>query len=160
MRLRRKSSGYLLMELLIAIALVSFGLFGFAKVQLLNVATEYDLMMHIEGNMLLSEMEGFIGNPVLCPDMSGMQETNSAVNCRTQTCTREEFATFQFALWQCKVGVQPEESAICDGAGRLPRAARLSIAVEDDRAMLKLEWTGSGGLPVEISRTVNPSAQC
>ncbi len=151
----RLTLGYLMMELLAAIALASFGLFGFVKVQHLSVATEYDLIMHIEGNMLLSEMEDFINNTALCPDLSAVPENASgAVDCANQSCSEWEFTAFQFALWQCRVGMRSEDAAVCDdGKYRLPRKAKLSVSSAGDQFTLELEWSGSGG-QVKISRTM------
>lgn len=144
-----------MMELLAAIALASFGLFGFVKVQYLSIATEYDLIMHIEGNMLLSEMEDFINNTALCSDISTMPDVSGAIDCTSQSCTKREFTAFQFALWQCRVGMQSEDTTVCNGVGyRLPRAAELSVSSEGNRFTLELEWNGSGGRAVKISRTM------
>ena len=161
MQKHRKSSGYAMMELLVAIALAAAGLLGFAKLQHRNFSLEQDLMMQIHGNLLLSEVAGVLGDTRLCLSMSTSGNiVPVAPDCRTDDCTKENFAAFQLMQWQCRVSGHSDSCDRPEAQYRLPHPASLVIRPQNSQAVIQLNWRSSDGTQTSIARTVRPASQC
>lgn len=108
-RCRRRSSGYSLIEVLVAVGLVALGLFGALTLQRTSMQFAQSSMNRMKALTLVTELgERMEANPVAALRgeyalaTSGTPVTTSA-DCNTKSCSEAELASFDLAQWTHRV---------------------------------------------------------
>jgi type IV pilus assembly protein PilV len=161
MNQRRKTKGFTMMEVMVAIIIIAIGLLGIAGLQLLairnttgaglrTVATQlaYDIVDRMRANQ----------KAVVAGYYSTLAAPSASPPCYTGTCTPQQLAALDMNVWLTRVqAVLPAGQAIVCQDSTAPEAATSATAattcdnVVGSPWMVKIFWT-------ELNEEVNPPA--
>ena len=112
------SNGFTLMEVLVALAVLSIGLLGMAGMQLFSMKSSHGAYLQSQASFfaydLIDKMRanptGF-GNGNYDTAISSIP--GSFTNCQTTTatCSPDQLATFELTQWKCSLGSYENDSA-------------------------------------------------
>ena len=117
----RLARGVTLIEVLVALVILSVGLLGFARLQAANLTLNNEAWLRSTATILASDLlDRARGNPdqvnVGGYDTAWGTAHAMATNCQTQSCTPAELANFDMAQWKAELA-----SALPQGAGNVSR---------------------------------------
>lgn len=135
-----KSAGFSLMEVLISMIIISFGLLGLAKLQL-NAMVEVQSASYANKatNFALQMTEMIAANPSALNSyqLSSNQQIPLLTDCRSTNCTSSQLAKHDIRLWQVNIGKS------------LP-SGQAEIVISSNKAKVIVRWdqnrNGSTGL--------------
>ena len=156
MVMRKKQSGFSMIELLVAVLVMGIGVLGISGLQLVSmqnnraalqraeaVQLAYDILDRVRANPL--------GNPVGQPYQIDLDDFPAGVNdCNAGACTQAQMANFDLAVWKCTLGGHHDE-----GACTTLRADQV-IASEDEQPGLP---EGDGSLTVDANGVITVVVQ-
>lgn len=105
------SQGFTLMEILVALLVLSIGLLGMAGMQVFALSSNYDAYLRTQATFFAYELvDKLAANRA--ESLSGGYDTSlssiagSIVNCQTVTanCSPNELAVFEVTQWKCALG--------------------------------------------------------
>ena len=150
-------SGFSLIELLLALAISTIALLGFAQLQQKNLSTERELIRSLQARLLLNEISAVLyASPHPEYYLSSGNLSASASNCFLKECNPREFAGFQLALWGCRT---MSESAQCRQLGitkPLFPQGKLIINRSGQHFLIKLKWQTLLGKEQTITQRAIP----
>ncbi|WOH39168.1 type IV pilus modification protein PilV [Thalassotalea fonticola] len=134
------SNGFSLMEVLITMIIISFGMLGLAKLQL-NAMVEVQSASYANkaANFTQQMSEIIAANPSALNSyqLSSAQQITSPINCRASTCSGAELAMYDLKLWQNNVSKS------------LP-SGQAEVVISSNKAKIIVRWdqsrNGSTGL--------------
>lgn len=127
-KLHSKSKGFTLLEVLIAVLVLSIGLLGLAGLQTLSLRSNhsaylrsqatllaYDIIDKMRANRQVSLAGGYLTNFGDAP--------GGGTNCETATCAPANLAAFDLNQWKCMLGYWNANSTCTsfNMSGSLPR---------------------------------------
>ena len=109
---RKRHAGFTLMEILVALLVLSIGLLGMAGMQLLRTQATffaYELVDKLKANRAEALSGGY--------DTAVSTIAGSVTNCQTATanCSPNELAVFEVTQWKCALGSY-QGNAVCNAA--------------------------------------------
>ncbi len=117
MTLRRRQSGFSLIEVLVSVVIMSVGILGVAGMQVISLQQNRSSLLRAEalqiGNDILDRMRA---NPQV--DYSGIDfddDPPGNSDCVANTCNRNQMRDFDIAQWKCSIN--SEGHAICGTYG-------------------------------------------
>lgn len=119
-RLRKFNSGFTLMEVLVALAVLSIGLLGMAGMQLFSLKSSHDAYLRTQATLFAYDMidklranrsEALLGSY----DSSIGVIQIPLTNCQSTDCSTTDLATFDLTEWKCALGSYEGDTA-CVGA--------------------------------------------
>ena len=152
--------GFTLIEVMVAMLIVSVGILGVAGIQLVSLQQNQSAMLNSEalmvGNTILDRIRANAQS-----DYGGVDYTDvptaAARNCITSSCSPAEMAVYDIAQWKCSINSTLEpvantshpvclslatEGKLPDGNGRIVKAIdsyTVTIEWRDDRAGARRE---------------------
>ena len=154
---RLKSSGFSLIELLLALAISAIAVLGFAQLQQKNLSNERELIRSLQAHLLLDEISAVLyASPHPEYYLSSGSSGAGASNCFLKECSPQEFAGFQLALWGCRTTVK---SAQCQRFGitkPLFPQGQLTINRSGQHFLIKLKWQTLLGKEQTITQRAIP----
>ncbi len=122
MFMNKKIQGFTLMEVLVALAVLSIGLLGMAGMQLFSLKSNHSAYLQTQASFFAYELidkmranqTGFDNGNY---DSGYSSIPGSPPNCQTTTatCSPTQLAMFELAQWKCSLGSYESDSA-CNGA--------------------------------------------
>lgn len=116
-----KQKGFTLMEVLVALAVLSIGLLGMAGMQLFSMKNSHGAYLQSQASFFAYDLVDKIrANPVGFNngsyDTTYSSISGSIVNCQSNTanCTPTQLAAFELAQWKCALGSYESDST-CSG---------------------------------------------
>lgn len=146
--MNRNTAGFTLMEVLVALAVLSIGLLGMAGMQLFSLKSNHNAYLQSQASYfaydLIDKMRanqvGFANGNY---DTSTSSIPGSFVNCQTTTatCSPDQLATFELTQWKCALGSYENDpvcvaplnmiSVLPNGDGRVARnGADVTVTVQ------------------------------
>ena len=103
------TKGFTLMEVLVALAVLSIGLLGMAGMQLFSLKSSHNAYLRTQATTAAQEL---VNKMRANRDMAiaGNYDTayadipGSTSNCQTSNCTPGQLAEFELAQWKCSLG--------------------------------------------------------
>ena len=162
-------NGFSLVELLVAVLVLGVGILGVSGLQLVSLQNNRDALMRSDAQQMAYDIldrvrvnNVFVGvgdlpNPAANYATVGFDDAPSAGrNCVENSCTFEQMADFDLALWQCSLGAHNETSTCQDfrEIGLLPAVdqqpglpeGRGAISFGGGQVMqVRVQWTGFDG---------------
>ncbi len=115
------SNGFTLMEVLVALAVLSIGLLGMAGMQLFSMKSSHNAYLQSQASFFAYDLIDKIrANPVGFRngnyDSAYSSIPGSPPNCQstTATCSPAQLASFELAQWKCALGTY-ENDVACSG---------------------------------------------
>ncbi|MEJ2115279.1 MAG: type IV pilus modification protein PilV [Gammaproteobacteria bacterium] len=120
--MNKKFQGFTLMEVLVALAVLSIGLLGMAGMQLFSMKSSHSAYLQSQASYFAYDLiDKMRANPVGF-DNGSYDTTYSSIpasppNCQTTTatCSPTQLASFELAQWKCSLGSFKNDTA-CAGA--------------------------------------------
>ncbi len=146
-----KWAGYGFLELLLAMALVSFGLLSMIRVQNDLLNTEEELLHRIQANLMFYDFLRWAdtANNVLegVAD-SGYRSVPQAIeDCTVTACGHSQRTAFFFRHWKCRLGTWTNNPA-CRGTNRplvTLRQGDANLVVQGHSLQVSIKWQDSKG---------------
>ncbi len=117
----KKDKGFTLMEILVALAVLSIGLLGMAGMQLFSMKSSHNAYLQSQASYFAYDLiDKMRANPVGFDngnyDTAFTNIPGSPPNCQstTATCSPTQLAAFELAQWKCSLGAY-ENDAACTG---------------------------------------------
>ena len=108
---KKFSSGFTLMEVLVALAVLSIGLLGMAGMQLFSLKSSHNAYLQSQASYFAYDLIDKMRANSVGYDNGGYDSTISSMpggvtNCQTTTatCTPDQLAAFELAQWKCALG--------------------------------------------------------
>lgn len=105
-----KNNGFTLMEVLVALAVLSIGLLGMAGMQLFSLKSSHDAYMRTQATLfaydLIDKMRANRDEALSGSYDSALNAIPAPVpNCRTANCNATQLASYELAEWKCGLGI-------------------------------------------------------
>ena len=146
-------AGFSLLEVLVAVAIMSIGLLGLTSLQLVSMQHNRDALYRARAQLLAEDMlERIRANPTAA--YASQTPSGNSTDCTARTCRPAELAAYDLAQWHCGIN-SAGMGASCDSTGpgvavSLPNAEG-SISLDNGIYIVKVQWqAGSTG---ELSST-------
>ena len=144
----RKQGGFTLLEVLIALLVLSIGLLGFAALQTLGLRSNQMASMRTLSTQYAYDMtdrmranpEGVDASQYVYTYDPDSPPTYSK-DCRTETCTPTEMAEFDIALW-----INTLEQTLPSGRGSISQAVTAGVTTHTVTIFWDEERTGATGI--------------
>ena len=154
-----KNKGFTLMEVLVALAVLSIGLLGMAGMQLFSLKSSQSAYFQSQASYFANDIIDKVrANPVGFNngdyDSEYSSIPGSITNCQTTTatCTPAQLAVFELTQWKCSLGSY-ENNSICvtplnlnpvlpNGDGRVVR--------NGDTVAVTVQWANGSAPPDSI----------
>ncbi len=116
----KSNSGFTLMEVLVALAVLSIGLLGMAGMQLFSLKSSHDAYLRTQATLFAYDMidkvranrsQALLGSY----DSTLGSIQNAPTNCQSADCSATDLATFDLTEWKCALGSYAGNTA-CGGA--------------------------------------------
>jgi len=146
---QRKQDGFTLLEVLIALLVLSIGLLGLAALQTLGLrsnqmASMRTLATHYAYDMtdrMRANPEGVDANQYIFTYNPGSPPAYPpTTDCRTETCTPAEMAEFDISLWSNTL-----EQTLPSGRGRISQTVTAGVTTHTVTVFWDEERTGATG---------------
>ncbi|MEM7401625.1 MAG: type IV pilus modification protein PilV [Pseudomonadota bacterium] len=114
----RNNNGFTLMEVLVALAVLSIGLLGMAGMQLFSMKSSHNAYLQSQASYFAYDLiDKMRANPIGF-DGGNYDSTFTSIpaspsDCQGTTCTPTELASYDLAQWKCSLGSYENDSA-CD----------------------------------------------
>lgn len=119
---RKLHAGFTLMEILVALLVLSIGLLGMAGMQVFSLSSNYDAYLRTQATFFAYELvdklkanraEALAGGY----DTTVSSIAGSVTDCQTATanCSPNELAVFEVAQWKCALGSY-QGNSVCNAA--------------------------------------------
>ncbi len=170
----KSQRGLSLLEVLIAMVVMAFGLLGIAGLQTTALANNFIALQYTQSAMLGQNMlEKMRANPVAVANKqydiaAGSTPTAPSRNCATESCTSAELAAWDLAVWYSTIAEGTSYSNVPAGPkGQLP-GSKIAIICADtpclasSTRLITIYWdadrTGASGLACNPSSSAD--AKC
>ena len=148
-----KKDGFTLMEVLVALAVLSIGLLGMAGMQLFSLKSSHGAYMQTQASYIAYDMidkiranrtEALGGG---YDSALSVLPTGGVVNCQSTSanCTPTQLAAFDLLQWKCSLGFF-ETNAACaplNATNVLP-GGNASVAVNGNDVTVTVQWAERG----------------
>ena len=141
--------GFSLIELLVAVVVMSIGVMGVAALQAVSLQQNRSALFRADSSQLANDLLDRIrANPTgtYAPIAIGANPA-SATNCYTQTCSVAQMATFDISSWKCQLNSTDTDGTtfgICTTLGitsSLPGGAGSVTLVAPSTYEVTVQWT-------------------
>ncbi len=133
--MHKPHAGFSLIEVLVALAVVSIGILGLAGLQHANVKNTHNALLHSQASFLAYEIADFMRS-----NLQGVQAREYIVitapampaDCETNQCTPAEMATYHLGQWfddLARALPQGSGSIACGGIGTCPAGSNITITI-------------------------------
>jgi len=166
----RRSGGFSMIELLVAVLVMGIGVLGITALQLVSLQNNQGALLRAEAVQLAYDMMDRIrANPVGVPlgqPYGGLDvgdDPPSSSNCNAANCSANDMVAFDQAVWKCSLGGHNEHSN-CDGLrtnGVLPPEAdqpglpdgdgSVAVAAATGIITIRVQWTDRDGSTQNIT---------
>lgn len=104
-KVSKSNRGFTLVELLVAVVVMSIGVLGVAALQAISLQQNRSALFRAEASQLANDLLDRIrANPLGTYAPTTMAATPpSAANCYTQVCSVAQMATFDISSWKCQL---------------------------------------------------------
>lgn len=140
--------GFTLMEVLIALVVISIGLFGIAGMQMQSLKTSHDSYLRTQATYLAYDMiDKMRANRAAA--VAGAYDTSIGTapsgnsNCYSGNCSANNLAEFERNLWKCELGGY--SGTVCSGLNIAPSLTQGqgSVNVTSNQATVVIQWQDS-----------------
>ncbi len=152
---KNSSKGFTLMEVLVALAVLSIGMLGMAGMQLFSMKSSHNAYLQSQASFFAYDLiDKMRANPTGF-DNGGYDTTYSSIpgtpaDCQstTATCSPLQLASFELAQWKCALGTYGNDTAcsgtldmtsvLPNGDGRIERSG--------DDVTVRVRWQAGANL--------------
>jgi type IV pilus assembly protein PilV len=148
MNIQRQQTGFTLIEVLVAVVVMSVGILGVAGLQVISLQQNRSAMLRAEalqiGNDMLDRMRAN-PNEDYAP-VTFAAAPASPNDCVAGACTAAQMASYDIAQWKCSINSEDgdgDQYAVCEGygiVGSLP-GGEASITETDGIHEVIVRWT-------------------
>lgn len=148
--MRKRQSGFSLIEVLVAVLIMAVGILGVAGLQVVSMQMNRAALFRVEalqfGNDMLDRMRA---NPDATYDgIDFDDEPSFTMDCFANNCTIDQMAEFDIALWKCQINPVDADGDLysaCDSLGFTAASAGLpegggAIALAADVHAVSVRW--------------------
>ncbi len=104
-QVRRRQTGFSLIEVLVAVLILAVGILGIAGLQVTSMQMNRSALFRIEalqfGNDMLDRMRANVDGTY--EDIDFDDEPSFSTNCFNVNCSSDDLAEFDIALWKCQI---------------------------------------------------------
>jgi len=145
----KQPQGFSLIELLVAVVVMSIGVLGVAALQTVSLQQNRNALIRADASQLANDLLDRIrANPTgtYAPVAIGAAPA-SATNCYTQTCSVAQMATFDISSWKCQLNSTDTDGTtfgICTTLGitsSLPGGAGSVALIAPSTYAVTVQWT-------------------
>ena len=156
MSMRRRQTGFSLIEVLVSVVILTVGILGVAGMQVISLQQNRSALLRAEalqlGNDILDRMRA---NPVQSYAGIDFDDTPAVTtSCITSACSTGDMKDYDISLWQCSINSTAADDStypVCDAwnvAGSLPGGQGAIVddsddtlcAVEADEICVIIRW--------------------
>lgn len=150
---RASCLGFSLLELLVALSIVSVGLVGFAQLQQKTLAVEREQIHRLQAHLLLDEITTTLQTTAVPERYLSAQPDNTIVtDCIATACDADTFIQFQLTLWNCRSSNTLSNcSPLAITPPPFPRG-QLAIQSATNRLTAQLKWQAINGQEHVLTR--------
>ena len=153
MTLMKPNQGFSLLEVLIALLVLTVGLLGLANLQGQSISSSYNAHLRTQATSLARSMiDRMRANRVQAMTTTDYHANFTALpptitkDCSSEDCNAAEMASFDLKEWKCNLGMHAQ-ATICDGLVSqvtLP-SGEGQIEPEAGQTKVTVRWTDSAG---------------
>lgn len=145
LNVKHKQSGFTLVEMLVAVVVLSIGLLGLAGLQAQSLQFNksaaqrsqatilaYDIIDRMRANRTLAETGSY--------DVADTDVPSGTVNCETGTCSAANLAIYDKNIWLCLLGTADGDAG-CLGVTGLLLEGNGSVARAGNIVTVTITWT-------------------
>ncbi len=128
--LTRKSKGFSLLEVLITMVVLAFGMLGVAKLQLTSLRDVQNARYISQANLLVQNMAEHIAansQALISYQLNYQQQVNATVNCKVSQCSNNNLAKYDLMRWQQRI-----TKSLPSGSGE--------IRINNNQAQILVYW--------------------
>ena len=118
---RKKSKGFSMIELLVAVLIMGIGVLGVTGLQMVSLQNNRDALLRTEALQMAYDILDRIrvnpGTGVPGADYDGVgfdDAPSNPADCIANNCSSDQIADFDIAVWQCALGGNNEDD-VCAG---------------------------------------------
>lgn len=166
---RSRQRGFSLVELLVAVLIISVGVLGVTGLQMVSLQNNRDALLRTEALQLAYNLMDRIrvnpgaGVAGAAYDGIGFDDVpNAPSDCVANNCSSAQMLAFDIALWKCSLGGHNEEDVCTDlrDDGLLPLVADLPGLPDGNGQVnvgaggnisISIRWTGFGNAAQTVS---------
>lgn len=144
---KMRNYGFSLIEVLIALLVLSVGLLGMAGLQGYSLSSGYDAHLRTQANILTQDiLASMRANHVVANanyyETSQEELPKNARNCNVSTCTPLQFAKFDVLEWKCRLGAHIENKACAEYAlqAALPAGDGEILQLVNRQIQITVKW--------------------
>lgn len=122
--IRRRASGFSMIELLVAVLVMGIGVLGITGLQMVSLQNNRDALLRAEATQLAYDMMDRIrANPLGAPlgtPYAGVDIGDAppgGADCVTNACTANNMVAFDLSIWKCSLGDWHENDVCVDFRG-------------------------------------------
>jgi len=153
---RRRSVGFSMIELLVAVLIMGVGVLGVTGLQMVSLQNNRDALMRSDALEMASDILDRIranpgGGAIPGAAYGGVgfdDEPNAPSDCFANNCSEAQMAAFDIAVWQCSLGAHNELEACED------LRADTIIPARDDQPGLP---SGEGQIDIDAAGIITVS---
>lgn len=155
---KQRQTGFSLIELLVAVMIMGFGILGVAALQVLSLQQNREALYRAEAVQLGNDlMDRIRVNPTVVYSAPIDADPASTTDCTDLACNTTQMRDYDIAQWKCYINstdADGNEFASCAAyeiEGALPNGAG-SVALVGDVYEVTVEWDEDGdGTPTSIT---------
>jgi type IV pilus assembly protein PilV len=146
----RNIQGFSLVEVLVALLVLSVGLLGMAGLQGYSLSSSYDAHLRTQATALTQDI---IGRMRANRDMATSNNYQTSLaeipelshNCNESTCTPAQLANFDLIEWKCALGAYIENEVCMDFAldATLPQGDGEIVQLADGQIQISVNWAAT-----------------
>ena len=150
------TGGYSLLELLVAVLVIAIGALGVAGLQLASSQNNRGALERSLATLLADDLlERMRANATVVYSAEIGDGPASFVDCTASSCTPDQLARFDLAVWKCALGRWREDAVCAAMPGGLGPHAGLpagdgAVRVSGDGVTVAIAWQSGGERRLEI----------
>ena len=140
--------GFTLMEVLVALVVISVGLFGIAGMQLQSLKSSHDAYLRTQATFLAYDLIDKMRanrNAAIAQDYDTDLDSDPSgdSNCYSGSCSASSLAEFETNLWKCELGGY--SSSVCNNLNVVPTLTQGqgSVDVDGNEVTVTIQWQDS-----------------
>lgn len=151
------SKGFTLMEVLVALAVLSIGLLGMAGMQLFSLKSSHNAYLRTQATTAANELVNKMRANSAAATAGNYDTTYTSIpgtitNCQTADCTPAQLAAFELSQWKCALGSYEDDTTCTTSANGIDLNSNLpggdGLVVRDNAnpnvITVTVQWTDRG----------------
>ncbi len=119
----RPAAGFTLLETLVAMSILVFGLTGFVALLLAGLKNDRNLLLQTRAIQYAESMAEVIRSGIAVESIGYGVRPGGSADCTVRACNPQQMAVFETSVWKCQLS--GEESDLCSPAVATSPAVRI-----------------------------------